>query len=109
MQGQSRHRSEFPQSIVAITVRDTGIGIPERQQPALFKPFTRLAHPLTSGVPGSGLGLYISQKLVEALGGKIAVTSHEGQGTSVTFTLPTIAVAAFVGANAEHDFSTRRS
>lgn len=74
--------------MVQITVRDRGIGIPYDQQSHLFKPFSRLEHALTKDVPGAGLGLYITGKLVEAMGGRVILCSREGEGTSVTFTLP---------------------
>lgn len=74
--------------MVQITVRDRGIGIPHDQQSHLFKPFSRLEHALTKDVPGAGLGLYITGKLVEAMGGRVILCSREGEGTSVTFTLP---------------------
>jgi len=74
--------------MVQITVRDQGIGIPHDQQIHLFKPFSRLEHALTKDVPGAGLGLYITGKLVEAMGGSVTLCSREGEGTSVTFTLP---------------------
>ena len=71
-----------------ITVRDSGIGISKEQQSLLFQPFNRLAHPSTDHIPGTGLGLYITRKIVEAMGGNITLLSSEGHGTSVTFTLP---------------------
>ena len=76
------------QLMVQITVRDRGIGIPHDQQIHLFKPFSRLEHALTKDVPGAGLGLYITGKLVEAMGGSVTLCSREGEGTRVTFTLP---------------------
>lgn len=75
-------------AMFAITIRDNGIGIPLQQQPHLFQPFSRLEHPLTHDVQGAGLGLYITHKLVEAMGGTITLQSSEGQGTSMTFLLP---------------------
>ncbi|QBD81786.1 HAMP domain-containing histidine kinase [Ktedonosporobacter rubrisoli] len=71
-----------------ITVRDQGIGIPAHLQGSLFRPFTRLNQPHAGQVTGVGVGLYISRKLVEAMQGQISLESSEGQGTSVTFTLP---------------------
>ena len=75
-------------AMVHITVRDQGIGISPEQQTHLFRPFSRLEHPLAVDVPGAGLGLYITRKLVEAMGGNITLSSSEGAGTSITFTLP---------------------
>jgi signal transduction histidine kinase len=80
-------------TFVCITVRDQGIGIPHQQQSSLFKPFTRLAHSATRHVSGTGLGLYIARKLVEAMHGQVHLRSSEGKGTSITFTLPVAPVA----------------
>ncbi len=76
-----------------ITVRDQGIGISRKHQSLLFRPFSRLEHATTHPIPGVGLGLYITQKLVEAMGGNITLCSSEGSGTSVSFTLPTVLTA----------------
>lgn len=72
---------------VFIIVRDNGIGIAQEQQQHLFQPFRRLEHALTNEIPGAGLGLYITKKLVEAMEGSITLDSREGEGTSVTITL----------------------
>jgi signal transduction histidine kinase len=77
-----------PSRMIAVTVRDQGIGIPQELQGTLFQPYTRLAHTATARVSGTGLGLYIARKLVEAMGGRVILQSREGQGTSITFTLP---------------------
>lgn len=71
-----------------ITVCDRGIGISPQQRARLFQPFSRLDHPVTSQVQGAGLGLYITQKLVEAMQGTIELTSQENKGTCVTVRLP---------------------
>lgn len=73
---------------LSITVRDRGIGIPDQQQSQLFRRFQRLERPAIAGMPGYGLGLYISHQLVVAMGGRMTVISSEHEGTSVTFTLP---------------------
>lgn len=67
---------------VTIQVIDKGAGIDERIQKRLFEPFE------TSRQNGSGLGLYVSRKIVEAMGGKIMLHSKAGAGTEVTITLP---------------------
>lgn len=77
---------------IYITVHDHEVGIPRQQQSSLFKPFTRLEHPATRHV--SGAGLYIARKLVEAMHGHLVLQSSEGQGTSVTFTLPVARIPA---------------
>lgn len=88
----------LPASKLCITIRDGGIGIPQSQQAALFKSFVRLQQPLTSNIAGHGLGLYISGKLIEAMHGQMLLTSNEGQGTCVTFTLPVVAAPAVAAA-----------
>jgi signal transduction histidine kinase len=74
--------------VAQITIRDQGIGISAQQRARLFRPFSRLDHPVTSQVQGAGLGLYITQKLVEAMEGTIELISQENKGTSVTIRLP---------------------
>ncbi|MEQ1786075.1 MAG: PAS domain-containing sensor histidine kinase [Acidimicrobiales bacterium] len=71
---------------VAIAVRDTGEGIPADDLPRVFTKFFRRDH----GRPtGTGLGLWISQGLVEAHGGSLTATSVPGEGSTFRFTLPT--------------------
>ncbi|HTK10367.1 MAG TPA: HAMP domain-containing sensor histidine kinase [Ktedonobacteraceae bacterium] len=74
--------------LICVTVCDRGIGIPLQQQASLFRPFSRSAQSASLNVSGSGLGLYISRLLVEAMGGTILLQSNEGSGTRVTFFLP---------------------
>lgn len=82
-----RQHNETP-PVARITIRDQGIGISTQQRARLFRPFSRLEHPLTGQVQGAGLGLYITQKLVEAMEGSIELTSQENEGTSVTIRFP---------------------
>jgi signal transduction histidine kinase len=70
------------------TVRDQGPGISSENQALLFRQFSRLADAQTRGIPGSGLGLYISKRIVEGHGGHIWVDSEVGGGSSFSFTLP---------------------
>ena len=75
---------------VSVTVEDTGIGIDERDMPKLFAPFGRLHNPGDDTYPGTGLGLYLTKKIVtEVLQGEIKVRSVLGVGTSFTMDLPT--------------------
>ncbi len=79
-------------SQVCICVQDTGPGIPPEDIPLLFGKFVRLKRDLAGSVRGTGLGLYISKQLVEAMGGSIWVESSgiAGQGSRFCFTLPTM-------------------
>jgi two-component system, OmpR family, sensor histidine kinase VicK len=73
---------------ILLSCRDNGLGIPRDQQAELFTKFFRAQNILKKDTKGSGLGLYLNKKIVEALGGKIWIESEEGQGTTVYFTLP---------------------
>ncbi len=75
-------------TMAKITIRDQGIGISAQQHARLFQPFSRLDHPVTSQVQGAGLGLYITQRLVEAMQGTIELTSQENEGTCITILFP---------------------
>jgi signal transduction histidine kinase len=97
------HLSVIPaegQSVVAedvlwwcVRVRDCGPGIPPEEIANLFSPFVRLQRDIAMSIPGSGLGLYISKQLVEAMGGRIWVESsgRQGEGSCFCFTLPNVA------------------
>jgi signal transduction histidine kinase len=71
-----------------IEVEDTGLGLTESERKALFKKFYRTEEAKGSGAQGSGLGLYITQKWVESLGGRIEVQSEKGVGTRFCVILP---------------------
>jgi two-component system phosphate regulon sensor histidine kinase PhoR len=70
------------------TVRDTGCGIDAKELPKLFQEFYRAAHPINEQVRGTGLGLVLVKRIIEAHSGRIAVSSELGKGTTFTFTLP---------------------
>jgi len=73
---------------ITISVIDTGMGIPEADQPKIFEKFKQVGNPLTDKPKGTGLGLSICQQIVKHHGGKIWVESELGQGSSFSFTLP---------------------
>lgn len=73
--------------LVALQVRDTGIGIPPDRIDRLFRSFTQVDSSTTRVYGGSGLGLAISQRLAEAMGGGIDVDSEEGVGSTFTATV----------------------
>jgi PAS domain S-box-containing protein len=68
-------------------VRDTGLGIPAERIHRLFKPFSQVDASVSRKFGGTGLGLVIARRLIEALGGKIWVESTPGSGTSFFFTI----------------------
>ena len=76
------------QANTALTVTDTGIGVTEPDQGAVFTKFARSRNARDSRLPGAGLGLSISKEIVEAHGGTIGLASSEGAGTTVLVTLP---------------------
>jgi PAS domain S-box-containing protein len=71
-----------------IDVTDTGIGIPEAEQPALFTRFFRSSNAQEKAIQGTGLGLTIVQSIVHAHGGDISIRSRQHVGTEVRVVLP---------------------
>jgi signal transduction histidine kinase/ActR/RegA family two-component response regulator len=78
---------EAATSQLAIRVRDTGIGIAPEQLPQLFQPFSQADSSTTRRFGGTGLGLVISQRLAQMLGGHINVESELGKGSCFTLHL----------------------
>ena len=74
--------------LVRIAIKDTGIGIPEADIRKLGRPFEQVENQFSKSHQGSGLGLAISRALIELHGGSLQIKSREGQGTTVTCTLP---------------------
>ncbi|HEV7367578.1 sensor histidine kinase [Arenibaculum sp.] len=73
---------------VTIEIADTGIGIPEDKLAAALTPFEQVDNSLQRRYEGTGLGLPLAKSLVELHGGQLAISSHVGAGTVVTFDLP---------------------
>ena len=73
-----------------LEVADTGMGIPEGEQNALFVRFFRATNAIRRAVPGTGLGLAICHKIVDNHGGTIAIDSIENVGTTVTVRIPAV-------------------
>jgi signal transduction histidine kinase len=78
---------ERPDARVRIVVADTGLGIPADKMRDLFTPFARLGAERTD-VQGSGLGLALSKRLIEAMGGEIGVESVVNEGSTFWIALP---------------------
>ena len=72
---------------VEITVSDTGLGLSSAQLQALFEPYNRLGRE-TSSIEGTGIGLVISRRLAELMGGTLRADSPQGAGAVFTLTLP---------------------
>jgi signal transduction histidine kinase len=75
-------------SIVVVEIADQGIGVADDDRDRLFERFFRARSALERQIPGTGLGLYISQAIVEAHGGRIEARSVEGEGSAFVIELP---------------------
>jgi signal transduction histidine kinase len=73
---------------VTFAVADTGIGIPKEHQGALFRDFVQLDAPIQKRLRGTGLGLALSKRLAELLGGTVAVESEVGRGSTFSTMIP---------------------
>jgi signal transduction histidine kinase len=77
-----------------VAIDDEGVGIPAAERPLVTEPFHRAWNVRESRIPGTGLGLFISRRLVEAHGGRLRLEDRpDGQpGTRVAFGLPLLRV-----------------
>jgi signal transduction histidine kinase len=88
--GVIRLRVDHEGDEALLSVADQGIGISEHEQEQLFQPFAR-AESIRGSVSGTGLGLFIAERIIEHHGGTISVTSSPGQGTILAVRIPLIA------------------
>jgi signal transduction histidine kinase len=93
--GEIRVRASEEDGWVTFVVSDTGIGIPAEHQERVFQEFEQVSGPLQAKARGVGLGLPLSRRLAELLGGTLTLASGSGQGSTFTLRLPAVA-----GANA---------
>jgi signal transduction histidine kinase len=81
-------RAERETREALLSVRDQGIGIPQRDQAQIFERFARAGNAQTYEISGTGLGLYLCHELIEQHGGHIWCESVEGQGSTFFVSLP---------------------
>lgn len=84
-------RLEKDQHHIALFVADTGVGIPKAEQQKVFDRFYTASSARRSGKSGTGLGLAVVKHVIELHGGKVALESKEGKGTTLTCLLETVA------------------
>ena len=84
----ARSKSDEGVPQLCFEVRDTGIGIPTERMDRLFKSFSQVDTSMTRRFGGTGLGLVITQRLVDLMGGSIQVESEEHVGTTFTVEIP---------------------
>ena len=76
---------------LTLEVRDRGPGVPEEKPEELFEMFHRADNELTRRVPGTGIGLHISKRIIDEHGGEITLdTRKDGPGTIAAFRIPTV-------------------
>ena len=73
---------------IRFDVVDRGPGIPAEEQARIFEQFYRTRDSLDRGMPGTGLGLWLTRRLAELLGGSVGVTSRPGHGSTFWLALP---------------------
>ncbi len=80
--------ADIPEGVV-FRIEDTGLGIPVEARERIFEKFARVDADMSRGIGGAGLGLYISRRLAEQLGGRLhLVRSREGEGSTFSLELP---------------------
>ena len=78
---------------LTLTVRDTGMGIPEEEQKRIFGAFTQRSGQSINEYGGTGMGLAVTQSMVDVMGGRISVASQVGVGSTFTVALPKVRIA----------------
>lgn len=108
-QGKIQVLTHLEGSRIRFSVRDSGIGIEREALPRLFEEFSQADQSTTRRFGGTGLGLTICKKLVEAMGGEIGVDSEAGKGSLFWFALPVrVASPAAVQATISQKVPSRR-
>ena len=86
--GEIKVKAYLDDTTLKIEFADNGVGIPEKQQELIFNRFTRGTNVSNKGIPGTGIGLLLSKKIVELHGGRILLESKENIGSKFTIVLP---------------------
>ncbi len=104
-------QDEFNRSLnlisVLFEVEDSGVGMDEDTQKRLFMPFVQADGSFSRQHQGTGLGLYISKRLVELMGGDIYIESHPNKGTTVRFSVPLLLPSAALKTKGQLTFKDR--
>ena len=79
---------ENPDGTITVSVADTGIGIDPKFHPAIFQDFAQIDSPVQKRLRGTGLGLSLSKRLAELLGGSVGLESALGRGSTFSVTIP---------------------
>lgn len=88
--------SLLDRDVLRVEVKDSGIGIPRKDQSKLFQDFSQIENSASRRFGGSGLGLAISKRIVTGLGGTIGVESDTGKGSTFWFEIPVSSVEVYV-------------
>ena len=83
---------EIGGDFVRVDITDTGIGMSKDDRSHLFEKFYRISSPETTGITGTGLGLFITKSILEKMGGTITVKSKPGEGSTFSVTIPVFQV-----------------
>ena len=84
----SVHQADADTQLLQVSVRDSGIGMDEATQKAIFDPFVQADSSVSRKYGGTGLGLAICRQLIELMNGSIRVVSSPGQGSTFSFSVP---------------------
>ncbi len=90
--GEVKIRVKEVNGYIEISVSDTGIGIPKEKLGRIFEPFYQVDPSIRRRYGGTGIGLAVAKRIIEAHGGKIIIESEVGRGTTVRFTLPILRI-----------------
>ena len=80
--------AQLADSVVEVSVKDTGIGIAQKDHAAVFEEFRQVGRHYSARQEGTGLGLALTKRFVELHGGTLKLDSELGRGSIFTFTIP---------------------